>query len=198
MKEYDQKREEIIETAGQLFNLHGYEHTSMRQIAIAMGSGKASLYYYFKSKEELFLSVIKKEGQKYFAEFEQKRGEDIDIIEQLRFFLMIPLNLYESHKSLALMILLKAVKVRIKRVQNIANEMLQGFFKVFRKLLQEGIDTGIIKADLDIERYMIVMLNIINSVYHIEVPGIDLLNNKDEKRINYEFLIDTMLEGIKK
>jgi len=42
------------------------------------------------------------------------------------------------------------------------------------------------------------MLNIINSVYHIEVPGIDLLNNKDQKRINYEFLIDTMLEGIKK
>ena len=111
---------------------------------------------------------------------------------------MIPLNLYETQKSLAFKILLKAEKIRIKRVQNIANNLLQGFFKVFRELLQEGIDAGVIKPDLDIERYMKVMVNIISSVYHIELPEIDLLNNKDQKRINYEFLIDTMLEGIKK
>ena len=198
MKDFESRKEEIVEIASQLFDRLGYENTSMSKIAQALGSGKASLYYYFKSKEELYFSVIKKESEKYLAEFKQMKRESTDIIGQLRYFLMIPLNAYEPRKSLTLKMLLKSVKIRMERVQNIANEMKQGLFKVFRELLQEGIDTGVIKADLDVERYMIVMLSISRSIFYIELPGIEIINIENEVRINYEFLIETMLDGIKK
>lgn len=48
------RRSEILEIAGPLFLEHGYQGTSMSQIAAAMGGSKGTLYSYFDSKEALF------------------------------------------------------------------------------------------------------------------------------------------------
>ena len=48
------RREEIIAAAGQAFLAKGYRATSFRDIADAVGVDRASLYYYFESKHELF------------------------------------------------------------------------------------------------------------------------------------------------
>ena len=51
-------REQILDTAAQLFIQHGYYGLSMRQIAEAVGVTKAALYYHFKDKEALFLAIL--------------------------------------------------------------------------------------------------------------------------------------------
>lgn len=51
------RRELILTVAGALFVERGYSHTSMRDIASAAGLLSGSLYYYFPSKEELFIEV---------------------------------------------------------------------------------------------------------------------------------------------
>ncbi|QRG08988.1 TetR family transcriptional regulator [Xanthobacter dioxanivorans] len=51
------RREQIVAVAGSLFAEKGYNRTSMRDIAEAAGLLSGSLYYYFSSKEELFLEV---------------------------------------------------------------------------------------------------------------------------------------------
>jgi AcrR family transcriptional regulator len=50
--------EQILETAKNLFIQKGYHGLSMREISDALGVSKASLYYYFKDKEELFLAIL--------------------------------------------------------------------------------------------------------------------------------------------
>lgn len=52
------KRQEIIRIAGELFEEQGYDRTSMSQISERLGGSKATLYGYFKSKEELLLAVL--------------------------------------------------------------------------------------------------------------------------------------------
>lgn len=51
------RRELIVAVAGSLFVERGYSRTSMRDIATAAGLLSGSLYYYFPSKEELFVEV---------------------------------------------------------------------------------------------------------------------------------------------
>ena len=51
---YRARREEIIAAAGRAFLTKGYRATSFRDIADAVGVARASLYYYFESKHELF------------------------------------------------------------------------------------------------------------------------------------------------
>jgi AcrR family transcriptional regulator len=54
----NEREKEIIEAAKALFAKNGYSPTSMDDIARDVGIAKASLYYFFKSKEEIFAAII--------------------------------------------------------------------------------------------------------------------------------------------
>jgi AcrR family transcriptional regulator len=51
-------RARIQQVALELFTEHGYDKTSLREIAERLGVTKAALYYHFKSKEELVESFF--------------------------------------------------------------------------------------------------------------------------------------------
>jgi len=51
-------RRKIIISAGQIFSRYGFKKTTMDEIAKALKMGKSSVYYYFKSKEEIFEAVV--------------------------------------------------------------------------------------------------------------------------------------------
>ena len=63
----DARREAILDIATELFREVGYERASMAMISARVGGSKATLYNYFKSKEELFatamLEAIEVQGQ---------------------------------------------------------------------------------------------------------------------------------------
>jgi len=54
----DKKRQEILDVASELFQKLGYERTSMALISEKLGGSKATLYGYFRSKEELLHAVL--------------------------------------------------------------------------------------------------------------------------------------------
>lgn len=51
-------RERIQRVAVQLFTEHGYDKTSLREIAEHLEVTKAALYYHFKSKEDIVRSLV--------------------------------------------------------------------------------------------------------------------------------------------
>jgi len=59
-------RSRVQSVALELFAEHGYEKTSLREIAERLGVTKAALYYHFKSKEDIVLSFT----EDYFAELD--------------------------------------------------------------------------------------------------------------------------------
>jgi AcrR family transcriptional regulator len=54
----DERRDAIVAIAKEVFAANGYAGTSMSHIAARVGGSKATLYSYFKSKEELFEAVV--------------------------------------------------------------------------------------------------------------------------------------------
>jgi len=54
----DARRQAILDIATELFREVGYERASMAMIAARVGGSKATLYNYFKSKEDLFVAVM--------------------------------------------------------------------------------------------------------------------------------------------
>ena len=52
-KTKEESRNEIIETAGKLFEEKGYEQTQVQDIVNEIGVAKGLFYYYFKSKDEV-------------------------------------------------------------------------------------------------------------------------------------------------
>ena len=60
----EEKRQKIIEIAGALFLERGFGDLSMADISTAVGGSKATLYNYFKSKEEIFVAVMLAKARK--------------------------------------------------------------------------------------------------------------------------------------
>jgi len=51
-------REKLLESAKRLFSQRGYYATSVEDIVASAGLSKGAFYFYFKSKEELFKSLV--------------------------------------------------------------------------------------------------------------------------------------------
>ncbi|WP_034089636.1 TetR/AcrR family transcriptional regulator [Streptacidiphilus albus] len=51
-------RARIIDVALELFAEHGYEKTSLREIADRLGVTKAALYYHFRTKEDILAGIV--------------------------------------------------------------------------------------------------------------------------------------------
>ncbi|MGN7893495.1 TetR/AcrR family transcriptional regulator [Bacillus sp. 22475] len=58
VKEYEERRKEILETAERLFLTKGYTKTTVNDILKEIGIAKGTLYHYFKSKEEVMDEII--------------------------------------------------------------------------------------------------------------------------------------------
>ena len=54
----EEKRDEIVRIATELFEQHGYDRCSMAALSERLGGSKATLYGYFPSKEDLLRAVI--------------------------------------------------------------------------------------------------------------------------------------------
>lgn len=57
-KEYNERRNEILDVAERLFSTKGYEKCTVNNILDVVGIAKGTFYYYFKSKEEVLDSII--------------------------------------------------------------------------------------------------------------------------------------------
>jgi AcrR family transcriptional regulator len=58
LKKSDLTRQRVLEVTSDLFRRNGYQATSMRDIAKAVGMKSGSLYYYHESKEALLAAIL--------------------------------------------------------------------------------------------------------------------------------------------
>ncbi|MBP0599345.1 TetR/AcrR family transcriptional regulator [Herbaspirillum sp. LeCh32-8] len=78
-KKSEERRQAMIDIAGEVFNEIGFEGASMAEIAARIGGSKATLYNYFSSKEEIFVEVMMKQvGCQFEPAFEElSDGDDV-------------------------------------------------------------------------------------------------------------------------
>lgn len=81
-------RDAIIDTARYVFARFGYRKTTMDAIARAARKGKSSVYYYFKSKEEIFLAVVDKEAASIKDEIRNAIASTSDPKEKLTLYVL--------------------------------------------------------------------------------------------------------------
>ena len=74
----------ILEAAEEQFSKFGYSKVTMEEIAEQAGLGKASLYYYHSTKEELFHAVLAKKFAEFAAPVQDLLVSNAPVQERLR------------------------------------------------------------------------------------------------------------------
>ena len=70
------RRDQIIDAANRLFVEHGYDGTSVRSIMREAGGEVGLFYYYFKSKDEVFNTVVERFVDGYIPRIEEMLERD--------------------------------------------------------------------------------------------------------------------------
>jgi AcrR family transcriptional regulator len=79
-----QRREQLIEVATKLFARHGYEATTTAAIADAAGVTEPILYRHFRSKQELFVAIVREMSEQTLDEWRQLTDGVADPAQRIR------------------------------------------------------------------------------------------------------------------
>ena len=95
------KAQIIIDAAQKRFGLYGAEKTTMREIADDLQMSKASLYYYFPDKENLYAAVIRKEQTEFLKRLEEDIRTVTDPAMCLRKYALTRLSYFKKLLNLS-------------------------------------------------------------------------------------------------
>ncbi|MFB5762233.1 TetR/AcrR family transcriptional regulator [Paenibacillus medicaginis] len=174
------KSSEIKDAALKFFTIHGYEGASLAQIADAVGMKKQSIYAHFKSKDDLFLHVLRdaKEAElssklEYFGTIASPDPE-----RDLYGFLRLIIDLFQRNELLKFWLrmsffppahLAQAIEKEVIDLETQVQRVLERKF-------QEWLDAGVIVGDTA-QIPTLAFLGVVDSII------LELVYGNDEKRL---------------
>ena len=190
----------ILEAAQKRFGMYGLEKTTMREIAQDTGLSKASLYYYFPDKLQLFHAVIEKEQQEFLTFLSRTFDQITEPEDRLREYVVIRNNYFRTFLNLS--------KIRISAFKEF-KPVLPDLYQKLRET-ETALISGILEKGQQKEIFMIkkinetadLFLDILQSIRWTILKQKDMafMDSEDfsllEKRS--ELFLDIFLKGIRK
>ncbi|MHB1460504.1 MAG: TetR/AcrR family transcriptional regulator [Armatimonadota bacterium] len=136
-------RDRIMRSAEVLFAERGYDATSIGEIALRAEVNRALLYYYFRHKEDLYITILS-EGIAMLREMTLEAiSQQGSAVEGIRAFLRGYLLFSESRPGLVRIVYREIVGAQRQDAQS--KQFAQQFvatLTMVRELLQRGIEAG--------------------------------------------------------
>ncbi len=157
-------RKQILDAAAALFSQHGFDATSLREIASAVNMKAGSLYYHFESKEALILEVLNI-GIENIHQNVQNR---ISSIPENSPFSLILEEAIKGHLE-ALLEKGDYTSTNIRNygqipisIQKLSLDIRNSYEDLWRELLEEGARKGEIKPGVDLKILRLSLLGMLN------------------------------------
>ncbi|MGH9273920.1 MAG: TetR/AcrR family transcriptional regulator [Acidimicrobiales bacterium] len=93
------RRDQLMAYAATRFAEQGYHPTSVSEIVSGLGVGKGVFYWYFDSKEQLFLEILRDAQTDVRRRQQQAIGEEEDPIRRIELGLRATLEWAEAHRD---------------------------------------------------------------------------------------------------
>lgn len=159
-------RNRILETVREQFFKSGFTRVTMDEIASGLGMSKKTLYRFFPGKDELLREVVKLNMR------EIERGIDAIVQDESRRFV-------EKLKELMTFLAMRLAKIGplfMQDLQRNAPEIwkeIEAFrrqkaMSLFGGLIDEGIQKGVFRSDLNQQLLTLMYANLIQSILNAE------------------------------
>lgn len=146
------RKQEIIDTAAQLFAEHGFHGTSVQDLSKAVGLGKGALYYHIESKDELLYYIHERVVNPLLNETANHLRPDMDPIEALRTISRILMQIIIDYRPYVTVFLHEWRALSGARLQEIL-EKRKAYEQYIDDALQRGIERGVFRiADVPLAR----------------------------------------------
>ena len=94
------RRQQILDQAVRLFAERGYHPTSVAEIVESLGVGKGVFYWYFESKEDVFLEILASSSQDLRRLQQAAIGDEPDPLRRIDLGIRASLAWFREHREL--------------------------------------------------------------------------------------------------
>ncbi len=173
-KEAEERKNEILDAADELFGKKGFDGTSTNDILEKVGIARGTLYHHFKSKEEIMDALIGRYSERLLgAAKEVAADKTIPLVDRIiRVVMSMKLNSGSSEE----------IMEHIHRPQNalmhqkIQKIIINGLTPILSEIICEGIEQGVFSTPYPYE-CMEMVVTYANTVFDD-----DMVQMTDEER----------------
>lgn len=190
VKEAEERKQEILDVAEQLFATKGFDNTSTGDILDAVGIARGTLYYHFKSKEEILDGVIERMTNRLMQDAKEiAQNQELPVFERFTKAIMA-LNV-ESKIGYEVM-------EQVHRPQNALMHqkmqvtLLAGINPIFTGLLEEGIEQGICHTQYPESVVEMTMLYANTAFDELNIEGISP-EQKEKKIAGFIYNVERLM-----
>jgi TetR/AcrR family transcriptional regulator, cholesterol catabolism regulator len=145
------RRDELLEIAAGLFAEKGFKNTTVRDIADAAGILSGSLYHHFDSKESMVDEILQTFQQGLFAAYDEVIASDADARTKIERAVRLSFEAIDQHRHEVAIFQNEADYLGgFERFGYLAERNAQSR-QVWMTLLTEGVESGALRADLNVE-----------------------------------------------
>lgn len=138
-KTKEERRNEIIETAGKLFEEKGYAQTQVQDIVNEIGVAKGLFYYYFKSKDEVMEELADRYADAIIDAVNKLIDKDISTFDKINRIFQIFIDSAEKKSGIFMGILYVKNGITHERIFfNVGKKMVP----LVTELILSGNDNG--------------------------------------------------------
>ncbi len=186
----NETKEQIALIATRMFAQRGFDGTTIREIAEEAEVSKPVLYYYFKSKEELYIWLVNDAYEFYLSNLQEIIEKDLEFKEKLKTLIQFYVDICKEYEETARFLFSAAFSPRSNQApENILHheakhiEMLTHFF-------EKGIQQGFLRPSDPRQMAMHFIGSINIYIIFLVLQGTDFPDNLTTQ------LLDFILYGL--
>jgi TetR/AcrR family transcriptional regulator, cholesterol catabolism regulator len=157
---YDRRRQEMVFAAAKEFARHGYDQTTMQDLARTMGLATGALYHYFGSKEQLLINICDQLMEPLLARAREITLSDDAPREQLRALVRLWVANVIEHRDHMLVFQQERHAIERGSQWRGVRESRKAFERLIQHTLEEAHATG--PTGVDGRLALVALLGMVN------------------------------------
>ena len=141
------KRDLILRAATKVFAQNGYFQSQVADVARVAGVAAGTVYLYFKSKDDLLVSIFERSMRDVLAEGREAIAGVADPAERLRRLAHLHLERLGRDKHLAVVFQVE-LRQSVKFMERFSASFLQDYFQLIRDAVADGQQRGGFRKDI--------------------------------------------------
>jgi TetR/AcrR family transcriptional regulator, fatty acid metabolism regulator protein len=142
------KRARILDAAVKVFAQEGFYNAKVAQIAQAAGVADGTIYLYFKSKDDLLISLFEDRMERVNANLRAALAASPSAVERLRAVVRLHLQLVVENRHMAEVVCVE-LRQSSKFIKEYANPKFAEFLRLIAGAVADGQARGELRADAD-------------------------------------------------
>jgi len=145
-----EKPQQIIDAAIRVFARTGYYNSRVSDIAREAGIASGTIYLYFKTKEEILVTLFREKMAGFVAHQRREMAGESDPVVRIRRLVGVHFGVLEQNPELA-----EVVQVELRQgnkfFRGASAHEVSAYFELIGSVLEEGVAAGCFRADLPVK-----------------------------------------------